>query len=142
MNECVYTECCCCCFVFCIAVAAAAAAALLAAAFRHRTPAARGFLQTVGTYLCCCQYLFITNENVVPGTPLGSTVAFVRPRLLPIIPCTFPGTWYLVPLTVITGKRGAVGGLQPAAAKPPLYVRIIDIDTIIWMRSIQSSLSY
>ena len=43
------------------------------------------------------------------STPLGSTFAVVRLWLASI-----------TPLTAITGMRGAAGGRQPAAAKPPL----------------------
>ena len=47
------------------------------------------------------------------STPLGGTVAFVRPRLT-----------YAIPLMAITGMRGTAGGRHPAAANPPLVYLI------------------
>ena len=77
----------------------------LAAAVHHLTPATCGVLHTNSTQ----QYLpsfFFYFERKYFSTPLGSTVAFVRPRLS---------------LVTITGMRGAAGGPQPATAKPRLY---------------------
>ena len=60
---------------------------LLAAAVRHRTPATRGVLHTNSSIFYYGRRYF--------STPLGSTVAFVRPGLTPIL--------HLAPLLAIMG---------------------------------------
>ena len=50
-------------------------------------------------------FVIITNKNAFYSTPLGSTCAFVRPRLTYIT--------YIIPLMAVAGMRGSAGGCQP-----------------------------
>ena len=59
--------------------------------------------------------IFSYYEQKCFRTPLGSTVAFARPRLA-----------YIIPLIAFTGMRRAAGERQPAAVKHPFY-NTIDI---------------
>ena len=59
-----------------------------------------------------------TNVLYCWNTPLGGTVAFVRPRLYRYL---LLRSIFLSSLFANTGMREATGGRQPAAAKPPLY---------------------
>ena len=76
-------------------------------AVRHRTTATRGCFHTNSNSITFCQSFY--SERKCFSTPLGSTFAFVRPRLT----CA-------IPLMGITGMCETAGGRQPTAAKSPL----------------------
>ena len=60
---------------------------------------------------CSTYYHFFCYERKPFSTPLGSTLAFVPPRL----------TYIAIPFTATTGMHRAAGGRPPAASKLPLH---------------------
>ena len=64
-------------------------------------------------FVVFAEFCFSSPKTLFCNTPLGSIVA------LTVSSCRHTGT----PLA-ITGIRGAVGGRQSTAAKPPLYIYI------------------